>query len=86
MYFLSTGSVEVLRPDQRIVLNAGDFFGEMALVLHQPRGADVVALTYCQLLVLERSDFDALLRSSRAIRAQIATEVKARVELNQEQE
>ena len=86
MYFLSTGSVEVLRPDQRIVLNAGDFFGEMALVLHQPRGADVVALTYCQLLVLERSDFDALLRSSRAIRAQIATEVKARVEMNQEQE
>jgi hypothetical protein len=27
-----------------------------------------------------------LLRSSRAIRAQIATEVKARVEMNQEQE
>jgi CPA1 family monovalent cation:H+ antiporter len=85
MYFISTGSVDVRRGDTDpvITLTAGDFFGEMALVLHQPRQADVVAAAYCQLLVLERRDFDVLLRSSRAIRTQIARAVHARVEMNE---
>jgi CPA1 family monovalent cation:H+ antiporter len=71
MYFISSGVVEVLAAGQRFLLSQGDFFGEMALVHDQPRQANVNALSYCQLLVLDRKDFAALLRASRAIRERI---------------
>jgi CPA1 family monovalent cation:H+ antiporter len=71
MYFISSGVVEVLAAGQRFLLSQGDFFGEMALVHDQSRQADVNALSYCQLLVLDRKDFAALLKTSRAIRERI---------------
>jgi CPA1 family monovalent cation:H+ antiporter len=71
MYFISSGVVEVLAAGQRVLLTQGDFFGEMALLHDQVRQADVNALSYCQLLVLDRKDFAALLRTSRAIRERI---------------
>jgi CPA1 family monovalent cation:H+ antiporter len=71
MYFISSGVVEVLAAGQRFLLTQGEFFGEMALVHDQARQADVNALSYCQLLVLDRRDFSALLRTSRAIRERI---------------
>jgi CPA1 family monovalent cation:H+ antiporter len=82
MYFISSGVVEVDAAGQRILLTRGDFFGEMALVLNQPRQADVTARSYCQLLVLQRQDFQSLLRSSRAIRAQIDQAVAERAKMN----
>ena len=71
MYFISSGVVEVCAAGRRFLLTQGDFFGEMALVHDQARQADVNALSYCQLLVLDRKDFAALLRTSRAIRYRI---------------
>ena len=38
----------------------GSFFGEMAFLDHQPRSADAVAFTDCDLYVLSRQRFDAL--------------------------
>ncbi|MBT6205282.1 MAG: cyclic nucleotide-binding domain-containing protein [Rhodospirillaceae bacterium] len=61
MYFISTGSVEVLAGDQRFLLGSGDFFGEIALLFDRPRTAEVVALGYCNLLVLHTSAFRAFL-------------------------
>lgn len=71
-----SGSVEVHAAGQTIKLARGDFFGEMALLLAQPRQADVRAASYCLLLVLQDEDFqscvifsrsfDALSRPSRA--------------------
>ncbi|HVY56376.1 MAG TPA: Crp/Fnr family transcriptional regulator [Xanthobacteraceae bacterium] len=39
------------------VLNAGEIFGEIALLDGQPRTADAVAASDCELLVIERRDF-----------------------------
>jgi hypothetical protein len=45
-------------------LGPGDWFGEMALLTHQPRSADVVALEDTLLWSLSRADFDAALNQS----------------------
>jgi CPA1 family monovalent cation:H+ antiporter len=82
MYFISSGVVEVLAAGGRFVLTQGDFFGEMALVHDQSRQADVNALSYCQLLVLDRKDFTALLRTSRAIRERIDRAARDRELIN----
>jgi ribonuclease BN (tRNA processing enzyme) len=44
--------------------SAGDYFGETALVLDQPRTADVVARTDCRLLEIDRYGFLYLLRGT----------------------
>lgn len=82
MYFIASGVVDVRAAGQTILLTRGDFFGEMALVLDQPRGADVTARSYCQLLVLERRDFQALVRTHKAIRVQIDRAVADRARMN----
>jgi monovalent cation:H+ antiporter, CPA1 family len=82
MYFIAAGVVEVLTGDQRFLLTQGDFFGEMALLHDQVRQADVNALSYCHLLVLDRADFDALLRHSPAIRQQIDRAAAERDSIN----
>lgn len=61
MYFISTGAVEIRMEPEPIRLGSGDFFGEIALLTRQPRSADAVALSYCQLLVLYERDFHRLL-------------------------
>jgi hypothetical protein len=57
MYFISAGAVEVLVSGRRIRLEAGSYFGEMALLRGEQRAANVVALDFCQFLVLEHRDF-----------------------------
>jgi CPA1 family monovalent cation:H+ antiporter len=71
MYFISSGAVEVIVGPAPVRLGTGDFFGELALLQNRPRSADVVALGYCQLLSLARRDMRRLLKSDRALRAQI---------------
>ena len=84
MYFISSGSVEVAAGNQRIALGRGDFFGEMALLLHQRRQAGVVAKTYCQMLVLKDEDFGALLKGNKEIRARIDQVAAERSKMNLE--
>lgn len=45
------------------VLSAGDIFGEIALLDGGERTADVIAITDCKLLVIERRDFLPLVHS-----------------------
>jgi monovalent cation:H+ antiporter, CPA1 family len=84
MYFIASGEVEVLAAGQRIRLARGDFFGEMALVLNQPRQGDVTAVTYCLLLKLERADFQTLVRQHRALRETIDREAATRSRMNED--
>jgi CPA1 family monovalent cation:H+ antiporter len=86
MYFISSGVVEVHAAGQRIPLTAGNFFGEMALVMSTPRQADVTASTYCQLLVLHDADFKAILRRHPAIKTMIDHEAEHRSKMNLEAE
>ena len=48
-------------------LEAGDCFGEMSLLTDAPRSADVVAVGDAVLWVLERRDFEALLKDRRSL-------------------
>lgn len=63
MYFIASGAVAVQREEGEVRLGTGDFFGEMALILRRPRVADVVALSYCRLLVLPRESFRNFLKT-----------------------
>jgi CRP/FNR family transcriptional regulator, cyclic AMP receptor protein len=44
------------------LLHPGEIFGEIALLDGQPRTADAVALSACELMVIERRDFLAFMR------------------------
>jgi CPA1 family monovalent cation:H+ antiporter len=83
MYFIASGVLEVMAAGQRILLTSGDFVGEMALVLNQPRQADVTALSYCLLLTLDRRDFQGLLRGNAQLREIIDREAAARARMNE---
>jgi voltage-gated potassium channel len=64
MYFIAAGSVDVLGPDDATpvaTLSDGSFFGEIALLEHCPRGADVRAADFCDLYRLEKADLDEVM-------------------------
>ncbi|MGH7092793.1 MAG: cation:proton antiporter, partial [Stellaceae bacterium] len=61
VYFIASGAVEVRLPEFKVQLGSGDFFGESALLNGEPQQADVIALTYCQMLVLRKADFERFL-------------------------
>lgn len=81
-FFIASGAVEVRRPGQRIRLGTGEFFGELALLTGQPRQADVVALTYCRLLVLQQADFKDFLADNPEAREAINRVARSRLEMN----
>jgi CPA1 family monovalent cation:H+ antiporter len=83
MYFISSGVVEV-DAGHKVKLGRGDFFGEMALLSGEPRQADVMALSYCQLLMLRDRDLQSLLRSHPGIKERIDTVAGARWEENRQ--
>lgn len=82
VYFIASGAVEVRVDNQRIQLASGSLFGEMALLTQQPRRADVVALTFCRLLVLRKADFEQFMAENPEARAEINRVAQARLEMN----
>jgi hypothetical protein len=64
MYFIARGRLEVRSADGsiRVNLRHGEFFGEMALIYHQPRNATVRAESYCDLYFLDKEGFDQVVR------------------------
>jgi Na+:H+ antiporter len=83
VFFIASGAVEVRLPARRVRLGSGEFFGEMALLSGRPRQADVVALTYCRLLVLRKGDFERFLAANPEARAAISRVAEARSSMNQ---
>jgi CRP/FNR family transcriptional regulator, cyclic AMP receptor protein len=69
---LVSGSADVRAGGKRLAtLAAGDFFGEIALLLDAPRSATVTATTPVRLLVVERIAFRRLLRELPSIQAKV---------------
>jgi len=79
MYFIASGAVEVQIGAAPVRLGSGDFFGEIALVTHLPRTADVVALGYCHLLMLRQRDFERLLSATPDLRLRIDAVARERL-------
>jgi glucose-6-phosphate 1-dehydrogenase len=65
MYFICRGQAEAVDGAGRVlnVLGEGDFFGELSLLLAQPRSASVRARTSCDLFVMEQNDFNRVLKN-----------------------
>lgn len=64
-YIIVSGTASVVVDGQEIKrYQASDYFGETALILRQPRNADVVALTDLGLVQIDRYDFLYLLRGT----------------------
>jgi voltage-gated potassium channel len=63
IYFLSRGKVEIISGDGKNkhgYLESGDYFGDLSLILGEKRTASVRALTYCEIFILNRSDFNRI--------------------------
>lgn len=68
-YIIVHGTVEIVKsgvPLKRY--RAGDYFGEMAILLDQPRSADAISITDVDLIAIDRNDFLAILRGSEMLR------------------
>jgi monovalent cation:H+ antiporter-2, CPA2 family len=84
VYFISEGEVEVAprRRQEKVKLQAGSFFGEMALLSGERRSADVTALDFTKLLTLKQKDFRRFLDSHPDVRAQMAAKAAERGAMN----
>ena len=68
MFVIANGVVEVRGGDRPVWLQAGDFFGELAMLGYSDRRtADVAAVSFCRLLILRRKDFKTLEKADPAI-------------------
>jgi CRP-like cAMP-binding protein len=89
-FALVRGEVKVFvdSPDGREVvlthLQAGDFFGEMALLEGEPRSASVTALVETELLAIAREDFFGLLSRDFALTRKILQTMSARLRRSNE--
>ena len=72
MYFIVSGEVVVDIDDNRVTLEEGDFFGEIALLLDTQRRAHAYAVTECRLMQLMKSDFHGLMETEPELRQEIA--------------
>jgi len=82
MYFISSGAVEVHVAHRVIRLEAGAYFGEMALLTGERRTADVIAVDFCQFLVLDRRDFNQFMARHPGVRAAVASIAEERQAMN----
>ena len=73
LFAVGAGTVKIMVPsvDGREamfnLLHAGEIFGEIALLDGQPRTADAVAITDCELTVIERRDFLTFVHSEPSV-------------------
>ena len=63
-------------------LEAGAFFGEMALLSGGLRTADVIAVDFCQFLKLDRRDFNIFMARHPRLRAAVSDMARERKKMN----
>ncbi len=87
MFIIKNGKVEVKKREPAVgvdftitTLNNGSCFGEMALLTGKPRTATVIATQATEVFVLEKNDFEALLREHPSISMSLNKIVAARIE------
>lgn len=82
---IEEGTAEVVRDGEHVVdLGPGDFFGEMSLINHMPRNADVIATSDMRLLVMDSREFSSVLSQSPEVAVKILKTVVERLVENQE--
>ena len=79
MYFISSGAIEVDTGDKTLTLGSGEFFGEIALLKETSRTATVTAQSFCDVLILRRTDFMSLLDGNPNLKSEIESVASARM-------
>jgi len=79
MYFIVSGEVEIELYHRPVVLEAGNFFGEIGLLAKRKRVTTVVSLTECQLLELKSEDFWRLADQHESLKENIKVIADARL-------
>jgi voltage-gated potassium channel len=82
MYFIAAGEAEVDLPGKKVRLGEGAFFGEMALLGNNVRGASVTTTQVTRLLVLDLVDFRLLMARHPDLARTIDAEAKRRAQEN----
>jgi glucose-6-phosphate 1-dehydrogenase len=80
MYLIFRGEVEVIddKGEVKATLREGNCFGEVALLLSEPRNATIRAKTPCNLFVLGRGDFCRILRDHQQFARMITALAQSR--------
>ena len=79
MFFIMSGEVEVDIPPTPLRLGRGHYFGEIALLRDTARTATVTAVSECQLLALEATDFRRLLEAHPDLKESISKVAEQRL-------
>lgn len=82
-YLVHRGEVEIVEPGffgASVIarMGPGDFFGELALILSQPRSASVRCVGETECFALDRADLETLMERSPDIAAAIKKTAQAR--------
>ncbi len=69
MYIIQSGKVKISKRIRGVektlaTLEKGEFFGEMAILNDKPRSATAETIEDCDMLVIDRKTFDALIRGN----------------------
>ena len=72
MFIIQSGRVKISKRIRGVektlaTLEKGEFFGEMAILNDKPRSASAETLDDCDMLVIDRKTFDALIRGNSEI-------------------
>lgn len=84
MYVIQSGTVDIVKKvkdEARIlsVLERGDFFGEMSILEDVPRTADAIARTDVELVRINQSTFDEMLRHNGEIAVRMLRKLSRRL-------
>jgi voltage-gated potassium channel len=79
MYLIADGEVEIRLRHKRVLLGAGDFFGEIAVLRKSLRSATAVALKATRLLTLDPSDLHSLMDREPQIASRIWDAARAKL-------
>ena len=84
LFIIQKGSVKIIKITENneillAVLKAGDIFGEMALLESKPRAAGAVAYEDCQLMAVNRDNFQQMIKTQPQIIARLTTLLAERI-------
>lgn len=84
MFIIQSGQVKITKVVDNnevilAVLKKGDFFGEMALLEDKPRSACAIAFEDCQVMVVNRRNFDQMVSSQPQLVARLTVTLSERI-------
>jgi len=84
LFIIQKGSVKIVKVTDNneillAVLKTGDIFGEMALLESKPRAAGAVAYENCQLMAVNRDNFQLMIKSQPQLIARLTTLLSERI-------